>query len=121
MTRLSQGYNYENNKKTAKYYQYNKNAGNISRLDISKALKEKISISTLNRELLELVEKNYLTKTGKGRGVKYSISSHYDIFKPVNIKKYFELEPGAREAKTTFNFVQKSRKDRTNSYFNPLP
>jgi len=49
---------------------------------IKEQLLAKVSMPTLNREMAELVAKNYLLKKGKGRATFYKISPFYKLFIP---------------------------------------
>ncbi len=75
-----------------------------SRLEIKEQLSQDISMPTLNRDLAYLVDKNYLIKQGKGRSISYSLSPFYTLFAPYETSEYFDIDPDARDAKTTFNF-----------------
>lgn len=70
---------------------------------IKKQLREDLSIPTLNRELAQLVGQNILVKTGKGRATSYKVSDFYKVFAPFNASDYFEQDPDARQAQTSFN------------------
>lgn len=71
---------------------------------ISQFLKEEISTSTLNREISELVEANYLTKENAGRSTAYRVSIHYDLFNPISLDEYFELDVDKRCTAKGFNY-----------------
>jgi len=59
---------------------------------------------TISRDLKILLELKYIVKKGKGRSVSYDISSGYNLIKPINIEKYFNVEVDKREVKEKFNF-----------------
>jgi Fic family protein len=63
-----------------------------------------VSYATTKRMLQGLVEKKYLHTEGKGKGTKYSISTFYEISKPISITEYFEKEIDERVINTSFNF-----------------
>lgn len=75
----------------------------VSISKIKDHLHENVSIPTLNRELATLVAQNTLTKTGKGRGISYEISPFYKVFAPFDGLDYFDQDPDARQAQTSFN------------------
>jgi Fic family protein len=77
--------------------------GAASISEIRERLPEKVSVPTLNRELAALVAKNALIKTGKGRATSYKIAPAHKVFAPVDVSEYFEREPDARRAQTSFN------------------
>jgi Fic family protein len=70
---------------------------------IKAGLQEQVSTPTLNRDLALLVAGNCLVKTGKGRATAYQVSPAYKIFVPFEASQYFDLDPDARQAQTSFN------------------
>ena len=70
---------------------------------IKDQLSESISVPTLNRDLADLVAKNCLIKTGKGRGTAYKVSPIYKVFAPYNSDAYFDLDPDTRQSRASFN------------------
>lgn len=76
---------------------------NSSISQIKEALREDVSIPTLNRELAALITENCLTKTGKGRATSYRISPVYKVFAPFDASQYFDKDPDTRQAFTNFN------------------
>ncbi|MBI2259578.1 MAG: Fic family protein [Flavobacteriia bacterium] len=62
----------------------------------------KFSLSTLKRRLSKLKENNLVSSTGKGSGLKYSISPEYQFIYEIDSKTYFEKND--REGKERFNF-----------------
>ena len=64
-----------------------------------------ISRETLVRELNALVEREALVKTGKGRGVTYSVKSAHPLLAPLDVEKYLAQEVDVRAPKPIqFNF-----------------
>lgn len=63
-----------------------------------------VSRMTVNRDLRELRKRNYIIKSGSGRGAVYSLNDGYQAVKPINIEKYFALEPDKRQTRESFNF-----------------
>jgi hypothetical protein len=62
----------------------------------------KLSLSTLKRRLSNLKESNLIISTGKGSGLKYSISPEYQFIYKIDSKTYFDKND--REGKERFNF-----------------
>ena len=71
---------------------------------IKDLLQDSLSVPTLNRQLAVLVAENYLLKIGKGRSITYKVSPFYRLFAPLSTTDYFDKEPDARGAITSFNF-----------------
>ena len=63
-----------------------------------------VSYSTLKRILSKLVDENYLSTLGKGKGTKYSISATFELLEPIDIDKYYKKEIDERVIKEGFNF-----------------
>ncbi len=75
----------------------------LSISQILELLNEDISQVTLNRDLAKLVKNQFLTKTGKARAIKYSVSNFYQLFAPINLETYFTKEPDQRNSAQNFN------------------
>ncbi len=71
--------------------------------DIQAQLPEEVSIPTINRDLAELVRVGFLLKQGKGRATAYQLAPFYTLFAPVNLERYFDLEPDKRDVRQGFN------------------
>ncbi len=56
-----------------------------------------------NSRIIEFIN-NWISKSGNGKNTKYSISPVYELFQPMNLNTYFELEIDERTIKETFNF-----------------
>lgn len=59
--------------------------------------------ATLKRTLKELVEKELLATSGKGRSTRYKLSAGFEILAPVDLNEYFKKEIDERVIKQTFN------------------
>jgi prophage maintenance system killer protein len=59
---------------------------------------------TIIRDLSFLVSENIITSTGKGRSVKYKISTQNEIIEQLDVKKYFSIPDNQRKIKTHFDF-----------------
>ncbi|MDR0852377.1 MAG: Fic family protein [Clostridiales Family XIII bacterium] len=63
-----------------------------------------VSLPTVKRNLSKLVSENLLTMTGRGRSTRYTISSSYEVLKPIDMDQYYEQEIDEREIKTSFSW-----------------
>lgn len=63
-----------------------------------------VSRMTINRDLRELQRRGYIKKSGSGRSAAYSLALAYEAVKPIDIEKYFAVEPDKRRIKKNFNF-----------------
>lgn len=63
-----------------------------------------LSYATLKRILSDLVAKNYLATSGKGKATKYEVSATFELLEPIDIEKYYEKELDERVIKEGFNF-----------------
>jgi len=66
-------------------------------------LDEKVTILTISRDLSELVELNYLERSGLGPATQYSLLPKALFFRPIDNQKYFSLEADNRNIISTFN------------------
>lgn len=73
----------------------------LARINVAFGATAKI---TLNRDLKTLIEFKYIVAEGKGRSTVYKLSTHYNLIKPFDVKKYFQLETDKRQIKERFNF-----------------
>jgi hypothetical protein len=63
-----------------------------------------VSRITVNRDLLNLLELNYISKDRSGRNVRYRLSSKYNLIRPIDISEYFKVDVDERAVKEKFNF-----------------
>ena len=75
----------------------------LSISQILELLNEDISQVTLNRDLAKLVKNQFLTKIGKARAIRYTVSNFYKLFAPVNLDTYFTKEPDQINSAQNFN------------------
>ena len=80
-----------------------KNSASSSK-EISDGIGKSWSYSTLKRALVELENEQLISKIGKGRGTKYSISEVHGIFSKVNLETYFLKEVDERIIQAGYNF-----------------
>ncbi len=81
--------------------------GEVSISQILKLIKEDfqdVSRITINRDLLKLLELNYIVKKGKTRNIAYSLTPYFNAIKPIDIEEYFNAHIDKRNAKEGFNY-----------------
>ncbi len=76
----------------------------VSVSDILSFLNVDIDRKTLQRDLKDLEERFLIIKKGSGRSTIYSLTSHYEILKKIDVEKYFSTPYIEREIKEGFNF-----------------
>jgi len=81
-----------------------KTKGQCSSKEIFDGINESFSYATLKRILTNLIANDYLLSTGQGKGTKYLLSPAYELIRPIDIDKYYEMEIDARQIKENFNF-----------------
>lgn len=64
----------------------------------------KVAKITINRDIQKLKKMGFVVRQGKGRGIIYKLSPHYNLIKPLEIDKYFKTETDKRIVKERFNF-----------------
>lgn len=74
-------------------------SGNIQLL-----LSTKVSLATLKRILLRLMNLRLIEKTGKGKSTRYQISPFYKLFQPIDVEAYYAKEIDARVINNQFNY-----------------
>lgn len=70
--------------------------------DLSKT--EKVSTATLRRDLVELVEKNFISQSGKLRGTRYQLTQEGILNAPLNPTEYLAIDIDKRSGNKTFTF-----------------
>ena len=60
--------------------------------------------ATVKRCLTNLIEKQYVSKVGIGKGTKYALSDSYAIIKPIDIDAYFNQDIDERIIQSSYNF-----------------
>lgn len=68
------------------------------------ASKGEVSRMTVNRDLRELQNRGYIKKIGSGRGAEYSLTIGYNAIRPIDVEKYFAIDPDKRRIYNKFNF-----------------
>ena len=69
-----------------------------------KPISKKASQVTIKRYLTNLTSKSYLEKIGKGRSVKYVLSSNGILLRPYDLQIYLKLSDSERGGERKFNF-----------------
>ena len=62
------------------------------------------SLVTIKRELSELVKQGYITISGAGRSVAYTVGTPGRIFSDINAREYCVIEPDKRYGMKRYNF-----------------
>lgn len=81
-----------------------KEKGSCSSKGVYDGVDISVSYATLKRILSKLINENYLSTIGQGKGTKYSISETFELLEPIDIEKYYEKEIDERKIKEEFNF-----------------
>ncbi len=71
--------------------------------DIHKEVLNTVSYATVKRILSKLVSENLISKKGQRKGTRYTISPVFELFRPIDIEKYYEREIDERNIKEIFN------------------
>jgi Fic family protein len=71
--------------------------------EIYDEIASEIGYSTIKRILSQLISENLITTVGKGKARKYAIAPAYELFYPIDLKKYFEREIDERIIKNSYN------------------
>jgi Fic family protein len=77
---------------------------NSSSREIHEGLGNLAAFATIKRTITALLDKNFVSTTGKGKSTKYFISRGLDVLFPIDIETYFEKEIDEREVKDGFDF-----------------
>ena len=72
--------------------------------DIYDGISSTKGYATIKRSLNNLIEQNYISKEGKGKGTKYLLSSSYSIIRQIDIEEYFTQDIDDRKIQSSFNF-----------------
>lgn len=77
---------------------------NSSSSDIHKGLDMTVSYASVRRRIKCLVDENVLSLSGKGRSIRYALSSTYQMSRPLDMDSYFSKEIDDRLIIQGFNF-----------------
>jgi Fic family protein len=72
--------------------------------DIYDGISSTKGYATIKRSLNNLIEQNYISKEGKGKGTKYLLSTSYSIIRQIDIEEYFTQDIDDRKIQSSFNF-----------------
>lgn len=72
--------------------------------DIYDGISSTKGYATIKRSLNNLIELNYISKEGKGKGTKYLLSTSYSIIRKIDIEEYFTQDIDDRKIQSSFNF-----------------
>jgi Fic family protein len=81
-----------------------KKAGACSSKEVHDGIELSVSYATLKRILSKLINENFLSTVGQGKGTKYTISPVFELLEPIDMEKYYEKEIDERDIKEGFNF-----------------
>ncbi len=84
---------------------YLKDHPNSSSSQIASGIVGEKSLATIKRVLSKLISQKLITTTGKGRATRYLLSHLYNIFKEIDVQKYYKDEIDEREIIDNFNFA----------------
>ncbi len=76
----------------------------FSSSEVSQALKQKVSLVTIKRDLDHLVSLKYLERKGSGRSTFYEKTTLGFLLSPVDVSVYIKTDPDKREGRSSFNF-----------------
>jgi len=83
---------------------YLKNNANSSSKEIFEGLNTVVSYATVKRYLSKLLNEKYITQQGSAKNSRYSLSTIYNIFYPIDLDEYYSKEIDEREILTNYNF-----------------
>ncbi|NDC73354.1 MAG: Fic family protein [Sphingobacteriia bacterium] len=75
----------------------------LSSKEIHDFMDQGTAYATLKRTLQVLLAQNLVRTTGKGKSTKYSLSSAYELLRPVDVEAYFQQEIDERIIKMRYN------------------
>jgi len=75
----------------------------LSSKEIHDFMDQGTAYATLKRTLQVLLAQNLVRTTGKGKSTKYSLSSAYELLRPVEVEAYFQQEIDERIIKMRYN------------------
>jgi Fic family protein len=75
----------------------------LSSKEIHDFMDQGTAYATLKRTLQVLLAQNLVQTTGKGKSTKYSLSSAYELLRPVDVEAYFQQEIDERIIKMRYN------------------
>lgn len=81
----------------------NANPGASSKEIYDNTVADLVSYVTLQRTLKDLLQENFLSSTGSGKGTKYKVSPAYQVIHEINLKEYFKKEIDERTIRKTYN------------------
>ena len=73
--------------------------------EIFEGLNSVVSYATVKRCLSKLLSENYIILQGNAKNSRYSISSRFNLFYPINLTEYYSKEIDEREILTEYNFL----------------
>jgi Fic family protein len=83
---------------------YLKNKPNSSSKEIFEGLNSTVSYATVKRYLSKLLSENYIIQQGNAKNSRYTLSTTFNLFYPINLDEYYSKEIDEREILTSYNF-----------------
>lgn len=65
---------------------------------------KKVARITVNRDIKVLLDDGYLNSNGLGRSTTYNLSAYYNLIRPIDVDRYFQVDTDHREVKEKFDF-----------------
>lgn len=87
-----------------KFLNQNKTAQIAELISVIKKEYKTVSKITVNRDLNQLIELNFISLKGAGRNSYYQLSDIYQIQRPIDIDEYFSKDIDQREINERFDF-----------------
>jgi len=72
--------------------------------EIQQGIENKKSIATIKRLLSKFISEKLIISIGKGKSTRYNLSPQYNLFKEIDIEKYYEKEIDERIIIEKFNY-----------------
>ena len=83
---------------------YLKNNANSSSKEIFEGLNSVVSYATVKRYLSKLLTENYIIQQGNAKNSRYTLSSTFNLFYPINLDEYYNKEIDERGILASYNF-----------------
>jgi len=84
---------------------YLKNHANSSSKEIFEGLNSVVSYATVKRYLSRLLSEKHIIQQGNAKNSRYTVSTTFNLFYPVNLDEYYSKEIDERDILTGYNFL----------------
>ncbi|MGL4956018.1 MAG: Fic family protein [Bacteroidales bacterium] len=85
--------------------EYLRQHSNSSSKDIFEGLNSIVSYATVKRSISKLLEEEQIIQQGNAKNSRYSLSSTFNLFYPINLDEYFSKEIDERTILASYNFL----------------